>query len=98
MIEMTYPDAWKVSFGYDALNRVVWAEEGAVNENKPCASVGRTLASISYDLLSRRQSVTYGNGVVSSYDWSPRGDLLGLGNDFGFQVPNLPEVLDYDFT
>ena len=75
LVELTYPDASKVAYGYDALGRVICAEEGAANFNDPCASAGRRLASIAYDAQSRRQSVSYANGSTALFDYSARGDI-----------------------
>ena len=77
--QMTYPDGWQVAFAYDALNRVVNAHEGqaSVNERN-----GRLLASISYDNLSRRQSIQYGNGVLVSYGYTMRNNLTRLSYEF----------------
>nr|WP_277815186.1 RHS repeat domain-containing protein [Aquisalinus flavus] len=92
LIEMTYPDNWKVAYGYDAMNRVTCAEEGAANASNPCNSAGRRLATLTYDRQSRRDAIAYGNGTTVDYGFSARGDLTGL--DLGFSGASL----DYDYT
>ena len=47
---------------------------------------------MTYDSLSRRQSVTYGTGTTVSHNWSDRGDLLDHDHSFG------NSSLSYDFT
>ena len=53
-----------VDFAYDALSRVTAANHGGAN-----------LATLGYDALFRRQSLTYDNGTSASYAFSLRGDL-----------------------
>ncbi len=102
VIQLTYPDNWKAAFGYDALNRVVCAEEGAANTNDPCASAGRRLATVAYDPLSRRQSVSYHNGTSAKYGFTTRGDLTCHDWNLAGTAPancnaGAPEIA-YDFS
>ena len=70
---LTYPDGWQVNYTYDALGRVTQAKEGTAPANE---QPNRVIAFVAYDDLSRRQSISLGNGVQSSYTHTPGGDLL----------------------
>jgi RHS repeat-associated protein len=59
MIRMTYPDATTVNFSFDPLNRIVGAKTGTT-----------TLATISYAIDSTVKTITYGNGVVTTYSYN----------------------------
>jgi RHS repeat-associated protein len=72
---LTHPDGFAVDFAYDALNRVTGAND---NNGTP-----RVLASVSYDALSRRQTVAYANATSASYGYTARGDLTDHDWSFG---------------
>lgn len=93
--KITYPDGWEADFVYDGLNRVT-----AANDNN--GSTPRTLATLSYDRRSRRQTLSYANGTAASYDYSARGNLTdqalnlgGTGRDvsYGFTYNGVGQVL-----
>ncbi len=65
----TWADGYYVTYDIDALNRVA-----AVRENGAASGVG-VLATYGYDPLSRRVTLTRGNGAVTSYVYDP-GDRL----------------------
>jgi RHS repeat-associated protein len=67
----TWPDAFYVTYSYDALNRMTQvAENGAI-------SGPGVLAVYAYDPLSRRTGVNRGNGGSSAYSYNaPGGSLL----------------------
>ncbi|KQP17019.1 RHS repeat-associated core domain-containing protein [Pseudorhodoferax sp. Leaf265] len=69
----TWPDtAFYVTTTYDALNRpVAMTEKGTV-----------ALASYAYDDLSRRTTVTLGNGTTTAYGYNTLGDMNSLAHDF----------------
>ncbi|MGA9866446.1 MAG: RHS repeat-associated core domain-containing protein [Acetobacteraceae bacterium] len=64
---------YAIQFTYDAMNRVSTAVE--------VGGVG-TLATYTYDQLSRRTGVTYGNGTSSSYTYAINNDLLSVTHNF----------------
>ncbi|WP_162178357.1 RHS repeat protein, partial [Parvularcula oceani] len=85
---MTYPDDWSVDFAYDALNRIIAANEAphrVDGTDVPSTLYGARgeLLSVDYDVLSRRKTLSYGNGVSASFDYEDRGMLSGLGVAFG---------------
>ncbi len=69
---LTWPEtAFYVTTTYDALNR-----PSAIKE------LGTTnLATYAYDDLSRRTTVTLGNGTTTSYGYSPQGALASLAHN-----------------
>lgn len=94
---LTYPDAWVAGFVYDALNRVTRACEtvdGAACASAPSSGATALLASIAYDALSRRHSVSYRNGTSVAYAFTPRGDLT----DLDIARPGATLVAGYDMT
>ncbi|WP_256077337.1 RHS repeat-associated core domain-containing protein [Massilia sp. YIM B04103] len=72
---ITWPEAtpFYVSTEYDVLNRPTVIKE-----------LGSTvLASYGYDELSRRTTVTLGNGTSTSYGYSPQATLASLSHNLG---------------
>ncbi|MHA7602601.1 DUF6531 domain-containing protein, partial [Alicycliphilus sp. T452] len=68
---LTWPDAFYVSTTYDALNRpTALKENGSAN-----------LASYAYDDLSRRTTVTLGNGTSTSYGYDTQANLSSLAHN-----------------
>ncbi len=69
---MTWPDTgFYVTTAYDKLNRpTVIKQQGTTN-----------LASYDYDDLSRRTTVTLGNGTSTSYGYDARAGLSGLSHN-----------------
>ncbi|ENX05697.1 hypothetical protein F898_02641 [Acinetobacter courvalinii] len=70
-IRTTWPEtAFFVTSSYDALNRTKDIKEtGTVN-----------LATYAYDDLSRRTTVTLGNGTTTTLTYTPQNQLLGLAH------------------
>lgn len=67
-----WPDSFYVTRSFDALNRpVTVSESGNVN-----------LATYAYDDLSRRTTVTLGNGTKTSYGYSAQSSMSSLAHDF----------------
>ena len=95
---LIYPDGWGVDFQYDALNRVETAHEslGVPVGTSNTSGAGDLLASVSYDALSRRQNVTYGNGASQSYDFTAGGYLTQIAFDTPNQAP-LNHTVQMDF-
>ncbi|MEM9013513.1 MAG: RHS repeat-associated core domain-containing protein [Pseudomonadota bacterium] len=82
LTKLTWPDGFDIDYEWDANNRVTHAKDGA-----------RVLATVAYDPLSRRQSVTYDNGTSAAYGYSDRGDLTS--HDWAFAGA---AAADYTFT
>lgn len=81
---LTWPDGYNISTNYDALNRPLSFKEGGT---VPLA----TLATYAWDDLSRRHTLSLGNGTVSTSSYNAQGslaslthDLAGTTNDLGF--------------
>jgi RHS repeat-associated protein len=80
----TWPDAFYVTTSYDALNRPSSIKEnGTVN----------LVTSYAYDDLSRRATVTLGNGTTTTYTWGAQGalgtlahNLAGTATDVSFTL------------
>jgi RHS repeat-associated protein len=68
---MTWPDAFYVTTSYDALNRPVDLRENGSTTVAP-------LGSYAYDDLSRRATVTYGNGTRTQFAYGAQGDASTL--------------------
>ncbi len=68
---LTWPDAFYVSTTYDALNRPT-----AIQENGSAS-----LAGYAYDDLSRRTTVTLGNGTSTSYGYDAQAGLSSLAHN-----------------
>ena len=69
---MTWPDtAFFVTTAYDALNRPTVLKEKDVTN----------LASYAYDDLSRRTTVTLGNGTTTGYGYNAQGDMNSVAHN-----------------
>ena len=71
--KLTYPDAYYVTRVYDQLNRLT-----DIKLNGATTSA----INITYDQLSRRKVLTYGNGATSTYTFQLNDDLTGLAEAF----------------
>lgn len=70
--ELTWPDASKTEYAYDAAGRVTTIKE-------PGASSGLgVLATFEYDALGRRKKLIRGNGTEGSYGYDEAGRLNAL--------------------
>jgi RHS repeat-associated protein len=72
---MTWPDGYYINYDYDGLNR-----EYQIRENGATTGAG-VLAVYQYDNLSRRQSITRGNGTSTSFAYDLASRLNSLGHD-----------------
>jgi RHS repeat-associated protein len=77
--QITWPDAYEARYVYDAANRMTEARAGLPAS---IATAPAVLASYGLDPLSRRTSVTRGNGANTSYAWEDDGDLSQLSHGF----------------
>lgn len=71
--KLTYPDSYYVTRVYDQLNRLT-----DIKLNGATTSA----IHITYDELSRRNVLTYGNGATSTYTFQLNDDLTGLAEAF----------------
>lgn len=77
---VTWPDtAFYVTTAYDALNRPTTLKELG----------STTLATYAYDDLSRRSTVTLGNGTKTTYSYSNQGVLSALAHDLAGTAQDL---------
>ncbi|BBJ22520.1 hypothetical protein W01_04470 [Candidatus Nitrotoga sp. AM1P] len=81
---LTWPDGYSINTNYDALNRPLSYKEGGT---VPVT----TLATTTWDDLSRRATLTLGNGTTSTATYNTQGNLAtlthnltGTNNDLGF--------------
>jgi RHS repeat-associated protein len=81
---ITWPDAFYATTSFDALNRPL-----AIQENGTVA-----LASHAYDDLSRRQTITLGNGTTTGYSYSLQGTLSGLAHN----LAGTAQDINYGYT
>lgn len=94
---VTWPDAYYVAYGFDALNRMAKACENGTYSGSACAS-GVTLATYAYDPLSRRTSLTYGNGAAVAYAYTDAGDLTTLSHDLDGSGTTNDVTFTYTYT
>jgi RHS repeat-associated protein len=71
--KITYPDGYYVTRSFDQVNRL---------SNIYLNGSSTAAVTIAYDQLSRRQSVTFVNGVVISYAFQLNNDLAELDETF----------------
>lgn len=84
----TWPDAYFVSYEYDALNRMTQVWEGAIGTTR--------LAQYTYDALSRREALQYANAASNQvgYSYRPDSQLDVLTHTMGATSA----VLDYGYN
>ena len=70
--KLTWPDAFFVNYDY-----LVTGETTKIRENGATSGIG-VLATLAYDNLGRRTSLTRGNGTVTSYTFDPVSRLASL--------------------
>lgn len=66
---VTWPDSYYVTRVYDAMNRLT---------NVKLNGSATSAATIAYDQLSRRQTLTYANGAVTNYGYQLNDDMTSL--------------------
>jgi YD repeat-containing protein len=71
MTRLTWSDGF-----YATYDHLVTGEVSIIKENGSVA-----LATFGYDAMGRRSSLTYGNGVVTSYSYDPLSRLGGITHD-----------------
>ena len=78
--KIIWPDAYYVTYAWDALNHVTNAYENGSST---------ALASYGYDQLARRAYVQYINGARAALSWSSEDDLLTLAHTFTSSTNNV---------
>jgi len=81
--DLVYPDKTKVSYDYDARNRLT-----TVDTNAPAPQGPRQtpLASYGYDALGRIDKLTRDNGVITAYTYDMAGQLTDITHKNGGTV------------
>lgn len=67
---LTWPDAVYVTYSYDELNRMKEIRQGGTT----------LLASYTWDQLSRRSVITYGNNTTATYGYAANDDLTSIAH------------------
>ena len=75
---LTWPDAFFVTYAYDAINRLTAVSQSGTT----------TLASYAYDAASRRTGLTYGNTAAVAYSYTANNDLTNLNQTFSGSTAN----------
>ena len=82
-IQVTWPDGYYVTYVYDALNRVCKVKENATTTCAAIDPISSLVAQYTWDTLSRRQSIAYGNGVNSGWSYFYDSALSGITHTMG---------------
>ncbi len=77
--QLTWPDAYFVTYSYDTLNRMTTASESGTS----------TLATYTYDAMSRRTNLAYPHASVA-YAYSDAGDLQTLNHAISGTTGTVP--------
>jgi len=90
--KVTLPGATSLfaNHDYDLLGNVTF-----IRENGAASGVG-VLATYQYDSLSRRSSVTFGNGVVQGFTYDPVTRLATQTNDLASTASDLTQTFAYN--
>lgn len=87
---LTWPDTFYVTYDY-----LLTGEMTAIRENGAASGIG-VLATIAYDQLGRRTSLTLGNGVATTYSYDPLSRLDELKLDFAGTADDLTSQFAYN--
>ncbi len=77
--QLTWPDAYFVTYSYDTLNRMTVASENGTS----------TLATYTYDAMARRTNLAYPHASVA-YTYSDAGDLQTLNHSISGTTGTVP--------
>jgi RHS repeat-associated protein len=83
--QLQWPDGYQVNYAYDTSNRMTTATDSA----------STVLATYTYDAMSRRTNLAYGNTASLAYASTDAGDLTSLTNDFVTNSKNVVYTLGY---
>ena len=86
----TWWDGFFVDYQRDTLGNLLF-----VRENGAASGVG-VLATYQYDSLSRRSSLTFGNGVVQGFTFDPVSRLATHSNDLASTANDLTQTFAYN--
>lgn len=84
-----WPDAYRATYRYDAVNRVDRIQFGTA------AAPTANQADIAYDRLSRRTTLTRSNGVVSTWTYEDDDDLSGINHAWASGSAQAPAVYGF---
>lgn len=84
------PTSLFANYEYDLLGNVTF-----IRENGAMSGVG-VLATYQFDSLSRRSSVTFGNGVVQGYTYDNAARLATQTNDLASTANDLTQTFSYN--
>ena len=87
---LTWPDGFHVTYDH-----LLSGETTAIRENGATSGIG-VLATIAYDQLGRRSSLTLGNGVATLYHYDPLSRLDQLKLDFAGTSNDLTSDFTYN--
>jgi RHS repeat-associated protein len=87
---LTWPDTFYVTYDH-----LLTGETTAIRENGAASGIG-VIASLAYDGLGRRESLTLGNGVATSYRYDPVSRLDELRLEFAGTANDLTSSFDYN--
>lgn len=88
--KLTWPDAFYVTYDY-----LVTGETTAIRENGAASGIG-VLATLAYDNLGRRTSLTLGNGVATTYANDPVSRLGELKLELPGTTDDLTSTFEYN--
>jgi YD repeat-containing protein len=89
-IRLTWPDTFYVTYDH-----LLTGETTAIRENGAASGIG-VIASLAYDGLGRRESLTLGNGVATFYEYDPVSRLDELRLDFAGSANDLTSSFLYN--
>jgi RHS repeat-associated protein len=87
---LTWPDAFYVTYDH-----LVTGETTHIRENGAASGIG-VLATLAYDDLGRRTSLTLGNGVATTYQYDPLSRLGEHKLDFAGAADDLSSTFAYN--
>jgi RHS repeat-associated protein len=81
--QITWPDNHYVTYAYDALNRVCKVKESATTTCGASDPISTLIAQYTWDTLSRRQALAFGNSVTTSWSYFNDSALSGITHTIG---------------
>jgi RHS repeat-associated protein len=88
---LVYPDGLRIQYTSNVLGQVT-----SIAEVNAAGTVVQTLATYVYDDLGRRTSVTYGNGAVTSYGFTPISQLASLTHNLAGTANDVAFTFSYN--
>jgi RHS repeat-associated protein len=81
--QITWPDGYYATYAYDALNRVCKVKENAATTCAASDPISSLVAQYTWDTLSRRQSLAFGNSVTTGWNYFSDSALSSLTHTIG---------------